>query len=282
MSANGPESTPGSPGARDDDASTAGRPDATPGGERPAGSGSRPDFTPAGSGERGREAGPDDATTTLPRYEGSDRSSTEQTSVLPTTSGGERPRGTTGSGRTGDTDAADDRAAARARRQQALGVREPAPAEEDHEPTVDKRSTDRFLGSLGLFLLRLVVAVIMGVHGAQKLLDIDGTTQFFASTALPYPEVFALVTAIGEVLVALALVLGLLVRVAGLGIVAISVGALVFVYWYRWPFSDQPGFQGELELLLAAVGFLLFCLGGGWWGIDAAMRRGRARRRAGA
>lgn len=182
-----------------------------------------------------------------------------------------------------DREAAGERAAARAERQRALGVRsQPTPSEEPVEVGPTKHSTDRFLGSLGLFLIRLIVAVIMGVHGAQKLLDLEGTTQFFATTALPYPEIFALVTAVGEVLIALALLLGLLVRVAGVGVLAISVGALVLVYWYQWPFQEgTSGFQGELELLLAGAGLLFLCVGGGWWGIDAAMRRGRARRRAG-
>lgn len=185
---------------------------------------------------------------------------------------------------TTERDRASERAAAKAERQRALGVKsQPTPVEEPADPTPTKHNTDRFLGSLGLFLLRLVTAAVIGVHGVQKLLDLDGTTQFFSSTALPYPEVLAVVTAVAEVLIALALVLGLLVRAAGLGVLLVAVGALVFVLWLQNPFqAGQPGFAGEGELLLAGIGLLFICVGGGWWGIDAAMRRGRARRKAGA
>ncbi|MVA76950.1 DoxX family membrane protein [Auraticoccus sp. F435] len=254
-----------------------------------------PSSATTGSGPRSED---DTATTTLPRTSAAP-ADTEQTTVMrypdadrdrstARTTGTGTGAGSTGAATGGATTAAPEdrasaRAAARAERERALGVRNhPAPVEEEVDPGPTKHNTDRFLGSLGLFLLRLVTAAVMGVHGAQKLLDIDGTTQFFTSTALPYPEVFALVTAIGEVLIALALLLGLLVRVAGLGVLAISVGALVLVHWYRNPFvAGQSGFQGELELVLAGVGLLLACVGGGWWGIDAALRRGRARRRAG-
>lgn len=185
---------------------------------------------------------------------------------------------------TSERDRASERAAAKAERQRALGVKsQPTPVDEPADPTPTKHNTDRFLGSLGLFLLRLVTAAVMGVHGAQKLLDLDGTTQFFSSTALPYPGVLAPLTAVAEVLIALALVLGLLVRAAGLGVLLVAVGALVFVHWYQNPFqAGQSGFGGEGELLLAGIGLLFICVGGGWWGVDAAMRRGRARRKAGA
>lgn len=231
------------------------------------------DGRPGGDFSReGASGGRDDseATTVMP--------TAATAAPAPTTQGRTSPVDTT------ERDRASERAAAKAERQRALGVKSrPTPVEETPDPTPTKHNTDRFLGSLGLFVLRLVTAAVMGVHGVQKLLDLGGTTQFFSSTALPYPEVLAVVTAVAEVLIALALVLGLLVRAAGLGVLLVAVGALVFVHWFQNPFqAGTPGFAGEGELLLAGIGLLLLCVGGGWWGIDAAMRRGRARRRAGA
>lgn len=145
--------------------------------------------------------------------------------------------------------------------------------------TVTKRSTDGFLGSLGLFLLRLVTAAIIGAHGLFHLLNLSTTTDLIRGTVLPYPGVLTLVLGIAEVAIAIALVFGLLTRVAGLGLALIAGLALAFVLWGNWsPFvPGQPGFIGSLELLLVGVGLLFFCVGGGGWAVD---RGFRARRKA--
>lgn len=177
-----------------------------------------------------------------------------------------------------------ERRAEREARDRALGKRRPQPvAPTPVEPPSTKlsRTTDRFHASLGLFLLRLGVAAVLGIHGAQQLMDIPATIEQFAGTALPYPEIFAWATAVASVLIAVALVLGLAVRAAGLGAALIGAGALVFVYWWRSPFeSGLAGFRGESELLVAVLGVFLLLVGGGAWGIDAAIRKGRLQRRA--
>ena len=157
-----------------------------------------------------------------------------------------------------------------------------AAADDDHadrdaassKPAKPPRTTDRPLGALALFVLRLVTAGIFGVHGVQKLLDIPGTREFFGSFPLPQAELFGLITAAGELAVALGLLLGLAVRIAGLGAMAITIGALILVHWTEWPIAGSPaGFSGELELLLAAVGFVFFLLGGGRIGLDRLFRK---------
>ena len=146
---------------------------------------------------------------------------------------------------------------------------------------------DRALGQPGLdvrtrlFLLRLAVAAVLGVRGAQQLMDIPATTDMVAATALPYPDILAWAVAVASVLVAVALVLGLAVRFAGFGAALIAIGALVFVYWWRSPFQEgMVGFTGETELLLAILGVFLLLVGGGAWGIDGAIRKGRLQRKA--
>lgn len=174
------------------------------------------------------------------------------------------------------------RAEAESDRQRRLGTVTPREEPDVVAAVPPKRVTDRFLGSLGLFLLRLVTAAIMGVHGFQKLTAIEDTTAFFTQLGLPYPEMLAWGVGVAEVLAAVALVFGFLVRFAGLGIAATAIGALLLVRWGAVnPFvAGQSGFVGELELLLAGVGLLFATVGGGGWGLDAGMRRGRARRRA--
>lgn len=144
-------------------------------------------------------------------------------------------------------------------------------------PVVKHHTNDRFLGSLGLFLLRLVTAASMGVHGFQKLTDIPGTTDFFTKVGVPSPHWAAIGTGAAEMLAAVALVFGILTRLAGLGVAATAIAALVLVKWGASnPFkAGVPGFSGELELLLAGIGLVLFCLGAGRWSVDGQFRANR-------
>ncbi len=177
-----------------------------------------------------------------------------------------------------------ERRAEREARDRALGKRRPQPTATvvpDPPSTKLSRTTDRFPAALGLFLLRLVVAAVVGVHGAQQLLDMPATIAAFGQTALPYPEILAWATASGSVLIAVGLVFGFGVRIAGVGTTLIGVGALVFVYWWRPLFeAGRVGFLGETELLLAVIGVFFLLVGGGSWGVDAAIRKGRLVRTA--
>lgn len=148
--------------------------------------------------------------------------------------------------------------------------------------TVVQRTTDKFAGSLGLFLLRVVVAGIIGYRGVQKLLDLPGTIGLVSTTILPAPEIWAVVVGAAEVLVAIALFFGALTRVAGLGLALIAGAALGFVLWGPWTIftPGQPGFLGELELLLAAVGVMFLFVGAGGWSVDHGVAARRAAERA--
>lgn len=175
--------------------------------------------------------------------------------------------------------AAEEREHRRAERDRALGTRRPAPDAETSEEATQrprfKRTTDGFLGAFGLFLLRLVVAAIMGLHGFAKAMDIGGVQTMLGGTLIPEPVIMSYVLAGVEIAIALALVFGLLTRLAGLGVALIGIGALVFVHWTTNPLVGNS-LNGELELLLGAVGVLFICLGAGGWSIDGAVRRRRA------
>lgn len=161
---------------------------------------------------------------------------------------------------------------------------QPAVAPEPARAVRVRRTTDKFLPSLGLFLLRLVVAAIMGVHGLDKLLNPQRASEVFASTVLPQPQLLTFVVGVAEVGIAIALIFGLLTRVAGLGVALVSGGALAFVMWGPWsPFvAGRPGFVGELELLLLGAGLLLLTTGGGGWAVDRGFRSRRAADRSAA
>ena len=186
-------------------------------------------------------------------------------------------------------------AAVRAEHEAALGneqpspVTAPAPAPAAKPLTRKERRqlipvTDRFFGSLGLFVLRWSLAVAFGAHGVQKLLSMDQTSQFFATltvfgTPLPFPSVLAIATGVAEVMIAVSLIFGFLTRFAGVGMILIGVGALLTVQWTALPNPLAPGasgVQGELELILAGAGVLFLCTGAGGWSLDRLFRRDRS------
>lgn len=176
-----------------------------------------------------------------------------------------------------------ERAARKEARDAALAAMAPAPVAVPEPVVVRERSNDKFFASLGLFLLRLVVAGIFAIRGYQMLGDLAATQEQFAQTLLaPYAQVMAVVTGVAHLLIALSLILGLLTRVAGAGIVAVAGGALALVWWGWWnPFVEgRPGFYGELELLLATVGLAFLLVGGGGWSIDRSIRSSRAKDKA--
>lgn len=175
------------------------------------------------------------------------------------------------------------RAEERAARNRSLGVVDRSSGPVATAVTPPKPTTDKFLPSLGLFLLRLVTAAIMGIHGFQKLTDIPSTEAFFKSLNIPSPLYAAWGTGVAEVLAAVALLFGMATRAAGLGTAAVAIGALALVKWGdKNPFEKGvPGFAGELELLLAAVGLMLFCIGAGRWSVDGSMGASRRRNKYG-
>ncbi|PID50940.1 MAG: hypothetical protein CR980_01010 [Propionibacteriales bacterium] len=162
-----------------------------------------------------------------------------------------------------------------------MGKVPPAVAAPVEAPKLPKRTTDKFFGSLGLFLLRLIAAFSLGIHGMQRLADMDATSQLFSNTVLPAPVAFAWGVAIAEVVIAALLVFGLATRLAGFLMALVAIGTLAFIQWGPWSiFIDgQTGFIGELDLLLAGIGLVLLCLGGGSWSIDGAIRRSRFKKK---
>jgi putative oxidoreductase len=146
---------------------------------------------------------------------------------------------------------------------------------EDSRPPKTRHIVDRWDGAAGLFLLRVVVAAIFAIRGLQKVQHLDVTRAQFGQVGIPYAETMAFAVGVCEVAIAVALVFGILMRVVGLGIAAIAIGALVYVKWRTGVLftEGQPGFAGELELLLAAVGLAFAGLGGGGWTVDRRFRR---------
>lgn len=182
------------------------------------------------------------------------------------------------------TEAERRRRAAEDARNRSLGTIIPADDGTDVARLVPpRRTTDKWFASMGLFLLRWALAAILAVRGYQMITDIPGTRDLLGEIGMPWLEYFPWALAIAHGLAALGLVFGLGVRVIGLCVAALGISVLAVVKWGVVPIfqSGMPGFVGELEVLMTAVGFALFTLGSGGWGMDAGLRHNRQRDRFG-
>ena len=142
--------------------------------------------------------------------------------------------------------------------------------------------TDQDYTALGL---RLVLAVLIFPHGAQKLLGwyggfgFDGTMQFFAS--LGVPALLGLLLIANEFFGMVALAVGLAGRVAAFGTVLGMLGAMLLVhgqfgFFINW-FGTQQGEGIQFHLLAAAVATVLMIKGSGAWSLDRMLAGGRRR-----
>ncbi|WP_373048757.1 DoxX family protein [Vulgatibacter sp.] len=136
-----------------------------------------------------------------------------------------------------------------------------------------------------LLVQRLVLALVILPHGAQKLLGwfggygFTGTMDFFTGTVgLPTPvaALVILFESVGAVLLAA----GLFSRLAAAGIAAVMAGAaltthLPYGFFMNW-FGNQKGEGFEFHLLALALAIPLAIWGGGRASADARLATGLA------
>ena len=126
--------------------------------------------------------------------------------------------------------------------------------------------------SLGLLVLRVVTGLVFAAHGAQKVFvyGFDGVAGSFASMGIPLAAVAGPAVALVELLGGLALVAGLLTRLAGVGLAAVMLGATFMVHWSAGFFLPD-GYAFVLTLFAAATA--LAATGAGAWSLDALLAR---------
>lgn len=105
-------------------------------------------------------------------------------------------------------------------------------------------------------LLRVVIGVIFTVHGYGKLFG--GMEQFtaFITGTLKFPALLAWAAAGVEFFGGVALILGLLTRVAALGIAIVMAVAVAKVHWPSG-LTGEGGYEYPLTLLCVAVSLIL-------------------------
>ena len=132
-------------------------------------------------------------------------------------------------------------------------------------------------GDVVPLVLRLTLAVVMFAHGAQKVLGwfggygLRGTLDSLRKSGVPSPV--AVLAIMAEFLGPLGLAVGLLTRVAALGIAAVMLGAILTVhgrhgFFMNW-YGNQPGEGFEYHVLAIGLAVALVLNGAGVWSLDA-------------
>jgi putative oxidoreductase len=136
-------------------------------------------------------------------------------------------------------------------------------------------------GGVVPLILRLTLAGVMFPHGAQKTLGwfggdgLEGTLAYFTKSG--FPPALAFLAVMAEFLGPLGLAIGLLTRVAALGIAVVMLVAILTVhkqhgFFMNW-FGAQEGEGVEYHLLALGLALALIVNGAGAWSIDALIAR---------
>jgi putative oxidoreductase len=121
---------------------------------------------------------------------------------------------------------------------------------------------------LGLTVLRAIAGIVFAAHGAQKLFvfGFDGVAGGFAQMGVPMAGLIGPAVALVEFFGGLALIAGLLTRLAAFGLSVVMLGA-IFIAHLSAGFFLPNGYEFALTLL--GIAATLTITGAGRWSVDA-------------
>ena len=134
---------------------------------------------------------------------------------------------------------------------------------------------------VALTMLRVVLGVVFFAHGAQKMLGWFGGYGFHgtmgAFTQMGMPAALAFLIICTEFFGGLGLILGLLTRIAALGVGGLMIGAIFMVhmpngFFMNW-MGSQKGEGIEYHLLVLAMAGALLLRGAGAFSLDRALAK---------
>ena len=139
--------------------------------------------------------------------------------------------------------------------------------------------------SIAATIIRVMLGVVFFAHGAQKVFGwfggpgFSGAIEYFAG--LHVPLFFALLAIAAEFFGSLGLIIGLLTRVAALGIaanmiVAVAMIHIHFGFFMNWH-GRQQGEGVEYHLLVLAMTVFLMIQGAGAFSVDQKISGGNAK-----
>jgi putative oxidoreductase len=134
---------------------------------------------------------------------------------------------------------------------------------------------------VALTMLRVVLGVVFFAHGAQKMLGwfggygFHGTMGFF--TQMGMPAAVGVLIICTEFFGSLGLIVGLLTRIASLGVAGLMIGAIFMVhlpngFFMNWA-GTQKGEGFEFHLLALAMAAALLLRGAGAFSLDRALAK---------
>jgi len=129
----------------------------------------------------------------------------------------------------------------------------------------------------GLLILRIVIGIVFLMHGGQKLFvfGFSGVSGAFGQMGIPMPGITGPLAAIVEFLAGGALVIGLLTRLAALGLAIDMAGALLMVH-LKGGFFLPNGYEFAMTLVGANVALAI--AGAGYYSLDRNIAERRANR----